>query len=93
MQTNLLEYPRVLRCALVGLTHAIPEKAISDPPTRATSKSHIPYEVAKLGEFLSVVTIEQKLRGWVDNNPSVKFPLAEHYCGTNTRIFPHDRLC
>ena len=92
MWTNLLEYPRMLRRVLVGLTHAIPRKAISGQLGRVASQSDRPYEVTKLGELLPVTTIELKLRGWIDDNPSIEFPLAKHHRSTNTRVSRHDRF-
>ena len=93
IRANLLEYSRMLRCVFVGLTYAIPRKAFNGSPGRIASRSHVPYEITKFSELLFVVTIELELWGRVDDNPSIEFPLAEHYRGTNTRISRHNRLC
>ena len=93
VRTNLLEYPRMLRCVFVGLIYAIPRKAFNGLPDRVPFQSYRPYKVTELGELLSVVTVELKLWGRVDDNPSVEFPVAEYYRCTNTWVSRHDRLC
>ena len=77
---------------IVGLTHTTPRKesVVRQPEFLGRTA---PDEVTKLGELLPVAAVELKLRGWVDDNPSIEFPLAEDHRSTYTRVFCHDRLC
>lgn len=83
----------MLRRVLVRPVQVFPTKAVSSLALRACRKEHKPYKITKLGELLFVSTVELEVRDWINDDPSIEFPLTKHYSSADTRIFGNDGFC